>query len=394
MKKYLLILLLGLSIGCYAHEFQRPDYDTIQKIARTETYNQLLNRFQALDPTLTYDELQTLYYGSIFAGRSCITGPSEEIMDLVDDITKKRKAAEVLDRHLEKYPFDLRALIYRTIVADENDTALISNLWTKTQLVTTIILTTGDGLTDSTGFHVVSISDEYAIMDFFLKVEHGNQYLTTTKCDKFDIIVNGYKKNLYFDIQALLAYEDKIYGGKNLDQPFTFTYDTTVWGKAGKGNIAAMTINNQLELPEITKETTTEEYEAYKPKVIECMDWLRSHNPKTKNAQEQYTNLNAYMFIINWCKGVDDCEFNLEKEFFVYKFKDLGSYYLGGWAAYYAKTGDNDSINGRIAGIETVIECYNNYPKALKKDKKKILKFKQMQEDGTLRQYIIDNIEK
>ena len=62
--------------------------------------------------------------------------------------------------------------------------------------------------------------------------------------------------------------------------------------------------------------------------------------------------------------------------------------------AYFVKTGDNDSVNGHIAGIDAVIECYNRYPKTLKKDKKKILAFKKMQEEGTLRQYVIDNIGK
>lgn len=67
---------------------------------------------------------------------------------------------------------------------------------------------------------------------------------------------------------------------------------------------------------------------------------------------------------------------------------------LGGWAAYFAKTGDNDSVNGHMAGLGAVIECYNKYPKSLKKDKKKILAFKKMQEDGTLRQYVVEHIRK
>ena len=73
---------------------------------------------------------------------------------------------------------------------------------------------------------------------------------------------------------------------------------------------------------------------------------------------------------------------------------DLGGYFLGGWAAYFAMSGDNDSVNGHIAGIDAVIECYDKYPKSLKKDKKKILAFKKMQEEGTLRQYVIKHIGK
>ena len=385
--------MVVLAVNSYAHEFQRPDYETIQKIARTEAYNQLLNRFQALDTTLTLDDLQTLYYGSIFVEKSSFNGLPKETRKLLEDKSKTNIAAEAIDRHLDKYPFDLQALVYRTIPAGRNnDTALVRALWMKAELVVAAIVSTGNGQTDSTGFHVVSVSDEYALMDFFFEVERGNQHLTASQCDMFDITVNGSESNLYFDIQALLAWENRVFNGKNTDKPFTFTYDTMVWSKAGKSHMSSMTLNKKLELPQITEETTSEEYDAYKPKVIECMKWLQTHDPSTKNPEEQLANIDAQRFIVKWCSGVDGCMFSLEKEFFSYKMKEIGCYFLGGWASYFAKTGDNDGINGRIAGIEAVIECYNNFPNALKKDKKKILNFKKMQEDGTLRQYVIDNI--
>ena len=395
MRKYLLSLFVVLAAGCYAQGFQRPDYETIQKVARTEAYDRLLTRYQALDTTLTLNELQTLYYGSIFVGKSSFNGLDKEVKDLLEDKRKTNEAAEAMDRHLDKYPFDLQALVYRTVPAGRNnDTALVRNLWEKAELIATTIVSTGDGQSDSTGFHVVSVSDEYALMNFFFKVEHGNQYLTASRCDKFDIAVNGHEASLYFDIQALLAWENRVFSGKDIDKPFTFTYDTSVWSKADQSNMASMTINKKLELPEITDKTTAEEYDAYKPKVIECMEWLLAHDPGTKNDMEKMTNLEAQQFLIKWCAGVDGCMFSLEREFFSYKMIELGGYFLGGWAAYFVKTGDNDSVNGHIAGIDAVIECYNRYPKTLKKDKKKILAFKKMQEEGTLRQYVIDNIGK
>ncbi len=395
MRKYLLSLFVVLAVGCYAQGFQRPDYETIQKVAHTETYDQLLTRYQALDTTLTLSELQTLYYGSIFVGKSSFNGLDKEVKDLLEDKRKTNEAAEAMDRHLDKYPFDLQALVYRTVPAGRNnDTALVRNLWEKAELVVATIVSTGDGQTDSTGFHVVSVSDEYALMDYIFKVEHGNQYLTASKCDKFDISVNGNKANLYFDIQALLAWEKRVFGRGNINKPFTFTYDTSAWDKANDAHKAAMTINKKLELPELTEETTVEEYDAYKPKVIECMEWLLTHDPGTKNAMEKMTNLEAQQFLVKWCAGVSGCMFALEKEFFSYKTKELGGYFLGGWAAYYARTEDNDAINGRIAGIDAIIKCYTKYPKSLKKDKKKILAFKKMQEDGTLRQYVVEHIGK
>lgn len=395
MRKFLLSLFIVLSTACFAQNFQRPDYETIQKVARTEAYDQLLARYQALDTTLTLNELQTLYYGSIFVGKSSFNGLPSETKDLLGDVSKTNEAAEAIDRHLEKYPLDIQALVYRTVPAGRNnDTALVRNLWAKAEWVAVTILSTGDGQTDSTGFHVVSVSDEYAIMNYFFHVEHGDQYLTASRCDMFDITVDGRKGNLYFDIQALLAWENQVFSKKSSSEPFTFTYDTSVWKLAKEANMASLTTGKKLELPEITNETTAEEYDAYKPKVIECMEWLLAHDPGTKNAEEQIANLEAQKFIIKWCGGVKGCMFSLEKEFFSYKKMDLGGYFLGGWAAYFAKTGDNDSVNGHMAGLQAVIDYYNKYPKSLKKDKKKILAFKKMQEDGTLRQYVVEHIRK
>lgn len=395
MRKYLLSLFVVLAVGCYAQGFQRPDYETIQKVARTEAYDQLLARYQALDTTLTLNELQTLYYGSIFVGKNSFNGLPNETLDLLGDKSKTDLAAEAIDKHLEKYPLDIQGLLYRTVPAGRNnDTVLARTLWVKAEQMATAILSTGDGRTDSTGFHVVSVSDEYAIMDYFFHVEHGNQYLTTSRCDKFDISIDGHKTNLYFDIQALLAWENQVFSKKDSGKPFTFTYNTSVWSKADKSNMASITVSKKLELPELTKETSAEEYDAYKPKVIECMEWLIVHDPGTKNTEEKIANLEAQRFIVKWCSGVKGCMFSLEKEFFSYKMIELGGYFLGGWAAYFAKTGNNDSVNGHMAGIEAIIECYNRYPKSLKKDKKKILAFKKMQEEGTLRQYVIDHIGK
>lgn len=355
----------------------------------------MLARYQAVDTTLTLDELQMLYFGSIFVGKNSFNGLPRETMDLLNDQSKTDLAAEAIDKHLEKYPMDIQGLLYRTVPAGRNnDTVLARSLWVKAEQMATAILSTGDGRTDSTGFHVVSVSDEYAIMNFFFHVEHGNQYLTASRCDMFDITVDGRKGNLYFDIQALLAWENQVFSKKSSSEPFTFTYDTSVWKLAKEANMASLTTGKKLKLPEITNETTAEEYDAYKPKVIECMEWLMAHDPGTKNAEEQLTLLNAQLFILNWCGGVEGCTFSLEKEFFSYKKEEIGGYFLGGWAAYFAKTGDNDSVNGHMAGIEAVIDCYNNYPKSLKKDKKKILAFKKMQEDGTLRQYVVEHIRK
>lgn len=238
------------------------------------------------------------------------------------------------------------------------------------------------------------MSDEYALMNFFFKVEHGNQYLTASRCDKFDIAVNGHEASLYFDIQALLAWENRVFSGKDIDKPFTFTYDTSVWSKASESNMASMTVNKELELPKLTDTSSHEDYATAKPYVAMCMKWLQNHDPATKNKAELQQRKKIYQFILLWCVGTDECSMELEKSFIEYKTADLMMYYLGGWATHFIEANDADDLNGRLAGIEAIIECYNNYPKALKKDKKKILAFKKMQEDGTLRQYVIDNIGK
>lgn len=384
-----------LAAMCYAQDFKRPDYETIQQVAQTEEYSLLLQRFQTADTTLTKDEVRTLYYGSIFVGKSSFHGIPGELSQLLNDKSKTDQAAKELDGFLEQYPLDIQALLYRTVLAGRNnDSTLVADLWARAEMIASAIISTGNGMSDSTGWHVVSVVDEYALMDYFFKVNHGNQYLTSAHCDKFDVSVNGQPANLYFDVQALVAWENHVFSPS--DKPFVFAYDTTLWQKAQNSTLASLQFGklSQLQLPKITNKTTVEEYDAYKPLVIECMDWLRSHDPGTKKAEEMYTFVNVYQFILLWCQGVEGCMFGVEKEFFAYKHKELSGYFLAGWAAYFAKTGDNDEVNGRMAGIEAVIDCYKAYPQSLKKDKKKVLRFQQMQQAGTLRQYVIDHIGK
>lgn len=150
----------------------------------------------------------------------------------------------------------------------------------------------------------------------------------------------------------------------------------------------------QSELPELTNTSTPQDYVTAKPHVATCMKWLQSHDPATQNNAELQQRKKIYQFILSWCIGTNECSMQLEKAFMNYNTTDLMMYYLGGWATHFIETNDTDGINGRIAGIEAIIECYNNYPKALKNDKKKILTFKKMQEEGTLRQYVVDQIGK
>ena len=203
--------------------FQRPDYEAIQHIKHKD-YQYLLDRFQAIDTTLTISELQAIYYGSVFYGYSSGRYDEKQFTALwqAEDY---QACANMLDDYLATSPVDLRAVLYRAILAGKSgETTIQKQCWTKWNMLVGAILVTGDGATDTTAIHVVTIADEYTLMRSALFYEVGNQALTATLCDKFDVITSsGRHKPFFFDVQLILALEERMFSIKK--KPFRFHYN-------------------------------------------------------------------------------------------------------------------------------------------------------------------------
>lgn len=214
--------LLVRKIKQPAREFQIPDYEGIQALGKKQ-YNALLKRFLAADTTLSLRDVQAVYYGSAFYGTRSDNLGLSKIGETYEKDGPEAVAA-MLDKHLESNPLDIEGIIIRYSMALQMNDSVAANKYgcMYYQLVSAIGVT-GDGDSEYTAFHVVSVADEYALMNFLMEVEPQRQILTSTMCDMFDVVTkSGRKIQVYFDVQLILALENRMFSSSK--KPFHFTY--------------------------------------------------------------------------------------------------------------------------------------------------------------------------
>jgi hypothetical protein len=114
---------------------------------------------------------------------------------------------------LKEYPFNLRDLnMLANLYYQLGDT--ISSLQSdfKLQMLVNTILSTGDGRSEKTAWHVISVSHEYDILGYFGFQFGGSQSLTKKGCDYLEVSENDYKiKGFYFDVNMILQKESELF---------------------------------------------------------------------------------------------------------------------------------------------------------------------------------------
>lgn len=205
-----------------ARKFQIPDYEGIQQLGKKE-YNALKRRFLDADTTLSLRDVQSVYYGSAFYGT-----PSYNLgMKKINEAYEKggpNAVIALLDHHLASNPLDLEAIAVRYSMAiNMNDNVKAFKYGYMYSQLTYAIGVTGDGDSENTAWHVVSVADEYTLMNFMMHVQPGMQVLTNTMCDMFNATTkSGRKIQIYFDVQLVLALQQYMFSSDK--KPFHFTY--------------------------------------------------------------------------------------------------------------------------------------------------------------------------
>lgn len=223
--KHLLSILLAcvLSSAAFAQEaFLLPDYEGIQNMGQAQ-YDSLLSRFQAQDTTLSIVDLQAVYYGSAFYG-SPSNGLSNKRLNAITETEGNEGAILYVDSVLASSPLNLEALLTRFTLAYRVQDTITTHAyyWQYARLVDAIYAT-GDARSEKTALHVVCVDDEYTIMYYVMQVSPEGQTLTSSLCDKIDIVTkNGTRLPVYFDVQLILALENRMFSSDK--KPFHFTY--------------------------------------------------------------------------------------------------------------------------------------------------------------------------
>ncbi|MFP3834009.1 DUF4919 domain-containing protein [Chryseobacterium sp. SIMBA_028] len=192
-------------------EFKAPDYLLIQKNIEDKNseyyYPKLLKQLQQNDPLLTSNQYRHLYFGYTFQKEYQpykMGKKTEEVAKYYrgEGISQKdlSKGIQLFLDVLEENPLDLRAMNYLAYLYHlNNDDATAEKIAGNFHGLLNAILTSGDGMKCETGFHVISVTDEYVLLNRFQMETQAQSH--TGKCDYQEFEKGKYKiPGFYFDI--------------------------------------------------------------------------------------------------------------------------------------------------------------------------------------------------
>jgi hypothetical protein len=227
MKKLFLLFLFicSLSYGTAQNPaIVKPDYKKIESAVAdrnsTSYYPVLLERYAKSDTTLTKEDFRMLYYGSLFQSTYSPYGHSDyndSIRPILAKVSLSAKDYYALIKYeklvLDKFPFNIRDLnILDFAYEHKGKSDLVNQTAFKLENVIETILSTGDGRTEETAWHVISVEHEYDIVNMFGLEFGGQQSLTTKGCDYLQVKQNKDDiKGFYFDVNKILEAERKTF---------------------------------------------------------------------------------------------------------------------------------------------------------------------------------------
>lgn len=226
MQKYFLISVFILLAGASVNA--QLTFDEVLEIGErvkkdTALYQSVEKRFLEGDSTLTLEDLQVLYYGSVF-----LPGyePYREarIIEAADAISRRNKhyqSMELLDNFLKRNPASLRALLDKAYLSWViNDSLNTQKNYDRYFQLLEVPLQSGDGAGFETAFILRSEQDEELVLDRLdyvalranLVNHNGLSYHIVTAAEDEDL---DKRRNFYFLIELPLRYGKQ----KNVEQP-------------------------------------------------------------------------------------------------------------------------------------------------------------------------------
>ncbi|MCD7937578.1 MAG: DUF4919 domain-containing protein, partial [Tannerellaceae bacterium] len=219
---FLFCLIGSFQTVCPQIKGGRFDLSLVEQFVKQgDEYDKLLDRMGKGDNSLTTTEYRYIYYG--FQFREEYTGSLDTVHYHIGELIEKknfREAFDVSKKALEVNPVSLRLLLY--CIQAGRELGLPGeqlSLYTKPFLeFTYIIALSGNGNSERTAFKVLSITDEYVMMQFYFGITevldqevmewNGRIYdclhITPTPDYDSDII--------YFDVTPSMLKMAEIYG--------------------------------------------------------------------------------------------------------------------------------------------------------------------------------------
>ncbi len=182
MKHVMICFMLTLFVcGTYAQApvAEAPDYQSIKsEIADTASdyyYPRLLERYESFDSTLTITDYRHLYYGYIFQENYDPDWKSRDEKKIQkffrgakEDESKLDKVVELVCKSLKENPFDLRTMQFLCFLYHQKgDIEMGKKASHRFISIIGAILSSGDGESCETAYHVISPRHEFNILKIF-----------------------------------------------------------------------------------------------------------------------------------------------------------------------------------------------------------------------------------
>lgn len=216
LKQFSFIFLFLISgfFFCQSKEYEAPNYKVIQKNIENKDseyyYPKLMDKLKANDTLITNDQYKHLYFGYTFQKDYHPYKTSENEKKLNSYFQKKdlKKSdyAEIIkisNAALNDFPLNLRVMNFLAYIyhLDGNE-AMAKKVSHNFYGLFGAIFSSGDGRDCTTGFHVITVSHEYVVMNI-LQLEIASQSLTGD-CDYLALEKDKYKlPGVYFNITKL-----------------------------------------------------------------------------------------------------------------------------------------------------------------------------------------------
>lgn len=225
MKTLLTGLMLCLSIPFAAAQFlpfSAPDYSAIKKAIADNSsgyyYPKQLKRVAAYDTTLNNEEMKYLYYGYTFQKEFSPYWKSSVEEQLLKYYRSKSidpkeydTIIKLANTSINEFPFDIRTMNFLAYIYHlKGDDAMAKKVHSRFDKIVSCILSTGDGKTSDTAFHVISVGHEYVLLNLF-QFEVTSQALVGN-CDYMSVKDDGRKvKGIYFNVKTILDKEKELF---------------------------------------------------------------------------------------------------------------------------------------------------------------------------------------
>lgn len=231
MKKTTLIFLLfvcGFATAFSQDFFNAPDFKQIEVNVKNQSssyyYPNLMERYMKSDSTMNLEEMRHLYFGYVYQPTYVPTDTSSYNNRLAEVLSKQSFTTsdytdilQYADALLLEDPFNLRALNAKLFVyAQQNNASLYKNIAQQRRIVQDAIVSTGDGMSDKTPFHVIKVAHEYDILPFLGFTFGGEDKIVRgKKVNYLSLGTNRFEVDkVYFDISPVIDYVNTHGGGK------------------------------------------------------------------------------------------------------------------------------------------------------------------------------------